>query len=321
VNLRAALNSSCHALDDDTTALFSLLGVAAGPDISLAAAAALAGLELRDARALLDRLDAVYLVDHHVPSRYRMHDLTRTYAAERAAACLGEDRLDAALRRAVEFYVLTANLGDGLLDPQIQPILVAALTPSAAPVPLSDATDALAWFTAEHRCLLASQELAFIRNWDLAVWQLAWSLDSFHNLRGHLRDNVIVWERAVNAATGLRDPGLSALADRYFGRACARIGRHAEGLRHIAAALSYAEQHGDVMGQAHSHYSMACAYELQGNGDRALAHADQALELFRTRGNPVWESRMLTMVGWYHARLGHPGEARVHCEAALRAHR
>jgi len=321
VDLRSVLSSSYHALDNDTATLFSVLGIAPGPDISLPAAAALANLPPRQARTHLDRLDEAYLVDHHVPGRYRMHDLTRIYAAEQAARQLGVDHTDAALRRAVEFYLLTAQLGDELLDPPMQPIPGHRSTPSITPEPLRDAAQALAWFTVEHRCLLAAQQLAAARNWDETVWQLAWSLDSFHNHRGHLRDNVTVWELALNAAERLREPELSALAHRYFGRACARVGRHDDGVRHLTAALSFTEDHDDVAGQAHSHYSLAWAHELREDDARALRHASRALTLFRATGNPVWESRMLTMVGWYHARLGSHREAQVHCEAALRAHR
>lgn len=321
VDLRSVLSSSYHALDEDTAALGCLLGVAPGPDIGLSATAALADLPLRQARTQLDRLDEAYLVDQHVPGRYRMHDLTTVYATERVAVQLGPDHVDAALRRVVEFYLLTARLGDELLDPPMQPIPVHDVASSVTPEPLRDRADALAWFTVEHRCLLAAQQLAVARGWAEAVWQLAWSLDSFHNNRGHLRDNVDAWELAHGTAAALGDPAVAALIERYLGRAYARIGRHADGVRHLTAALSFAANHHDIAGQAHCHYSLSWAYELQENDDRALAHASQALTLFRAKGNQVWENRMLTMVGWYHARLGNHCEARTRCDEALWAHR
>jgi tetratricopeptide (TPR) repeat protein len=39
--------------------------------------------------------------------------------------------------------------------------------------------------------------------------------------------------------------------------------------------------------------------------------------LFRALGKRIWEARLLTAVGWFAARLGDDGAARVHCQAAL----
>lgn len=59
-----------------------LLGLVSGSDISLAAAAALAGLPLNDAEAALDVLLDSHLANSAGPGRYRLHDLLRDFARE-----------------------------------------------------------------------------------------------------------------------------------------------------------------------------------------------------------------------------------------------
>ncbi|MGW1732965.1 BTAD domain-containing putative transcriptional regulator, partial [Streptomyces sp. NPDC001999] len=59
---------------------FRLLGLADGPDISLAAAAALLNLEVHAAEDLLESLVDTSLLESAAPGRYRYHDLVRLYA-------------------------------------------------------------------------------------------------------------------------------------------------------------------------------------------------------------------------------------------------
>ena len=66
--------------------MFRLLGVHPGPDITVAAAASLAGVDAAQARQALRELAAAHLIAEHAPGRYAFHDLLRAYAAEQAAS-------------------------------------------------------------------------------------------------------------------------------------------------------------------------------------------------------------------------------------------
>lgn len=88
---------------------FRLLGLADGPDISLAAAAALLNLESHAAEDLLEALVDTSLLESAAPGRYRYHDLVRLYArscAERDEQPPEEREL--ALSRLLDFYLATA---------------------------------------------------------------------------------------------------------------------------------------------------------------------------------------------------------------------
>jgi len=103
VSLPEVLSWSYHALTAQQSSVFLLLGLAPGADIALPAVASLTALPVERVRGVLRELENVSLVLEHVPGRYRMHDLVRLYAAERAVTDLPGDASKAALRRRREF--------------------------------------------------------------------------------------------------------------------------------------------------------------------------------------------------------------------------
>jgi DNA-binding SARP family transcriptional activator len=82
--VRAAFDLSYRALPPPQRRLFRLLGRHRGDDITADAAAGLTGQAPEEAGVLLDALLDEYLLQERVPGRYRMHDLIRRYAIERA---------------------------------------------------------------------------------------------------------------------------------------------------------------------------------------------------------------------------------------------
>ncbi|MHA5050777.1 AfsR/SARP family transcriptional regulator [Streptomyces sp. SD15] len=103
---------------------FRLLGLADGPDVSLAAAAAVLDLPVEETEDLLESLVDTSLLESAAPGRYRYHDLVRLYAR----ACAERDEQppserDAAMSRLLDFYLATAagvyaieRPGDRLVD-------------------------------------------------------------------------------------------------------------------------------------------------------------------------------------------------------------
>ncbi|MFC4508333.1 MULTISPECIES: AfsR/SARP family transcriptional regulator [Streptomyces] len=88
---------------------FRLLGLADGPDISLAAAAAALDLPAEDTEDLLESLVDTSLLESAAPGRYRFHDLVRLYAR----ACAERDEQPSsergeALSRLLDFYLASA---------------------------------------------------------------------------------------------------------------------------------------------------------------------------------------------------------------------
>ncbi|KES02948.1 regulator [Streptomyces toyocaensis] len=135
---------------------FRLLGLADGPDISLAAAAAVLDLPAEDTEDLLESLVDTSLLESAAPGRYRFHDLVRLYAR----ACAERDEQppaerESALSRLLDFYLATAagvyaieRPGDRLVD---------GLEPTAHPgLTFTDGSAALDWLYTEASPLLAA---------------------------------------------------------------------------------------------------------------------------------------------------------------------
>ncbi|MFE2598500.1 BTAD domain-containing putative transcriptional regulator [Streptomyces sp. NPDC059396] len=318
-NVRAVCLVSYRALSDAAAEVFRLLGAAApGPEIGLAAAGSLLGRPAAAARAALRELETVHLVQQPVPGRYRMHDLIRLYAAERAALDQKEESRARALRRVMDFYLHTAYAGHRVLSPlrhhhmELEPPL-----DGVVPQPLADQTAVLAWFRAEHACLVAAQRLAERNGWDVLVWQLARVLDGFLWRQGRLDDLVALWRTGLAAAERHGEGGVRAWAHRRLAHARARLGHHDDALRHGESALAAAEEADDLAEQARIHDVLAWSWAKQGDDRQALAHARHTLRLQRLDHDPVATANALNSVGWYEARLGEYEQALGHCEEGL----
>jgi hypothetical protein len=177
-DVRAVISWSYHELSAPSARMFRLLGLHPGPDISLAAAASLAGLPVRQAREWLDELTRSHLLAERSPGRFAFHDLLRAYAAERAAAQDDAERR-AAVHRTLDHYLHTGHAAAIRLSPVREPLLLAGPQPGVRAEPLTDGRQALAWFQAEHRVLIAATMQAADLGFGDHAWQIPWTLASF----------------------------------------------------------------------------------------------------------------------------------------------
>ncbi|MFF2201489.1 BTAD domain-containing putative transcriptional regulator [Streptomyces sp. NPDC058145] len=134
---------------------FRLLGLADGPDMSLAAAAAVLDLPLEETEDLLESLVDTSLVESAAPGRYRFHDLVRLYAR----ACAERDEQPpsgraAAMSRLLDFYLATAARVYAIERPGDRTVDHLEVT-SRAGQHFSDDGKALDWLHAEAASLLA----------------------------------------------------------------------------------------------------------------------------------------------------------------------
>lgn len=316
-NLRAVLSWSQHALPAETANVFLLLGLAPGPDISLPAAARLIALPITRARTILRDLEQSHLVQEHRPGRYQMHELLRVYTAQQATHSNTRNEQNAALRRLVDFYTITALAGERLISPNRRPTERLPPPPDCDPHPLTDQAAALAWFNAEHPCLLASQQLAAEQGSHQAVWQLAWAMNIYHWRRGLRHDGLVAWQAGMAAADRLGDPAIQILAHRYLGETYASFSRRADAMEHLQQALIIAEHADDLSSQARTHHSLSWLWEKHHDNRRAMAHALRALRLYRANNDTMGEADARNAVGWLHSHLGNHDQGRAHCSVAL----
>jgi tetratricopeptide (TPR) repeat protein len=316
-DVRAVFSWSYRALDAEQRDLLGLLGLAPGNDIGRPAAAALAGVAVPVAARLLDQLVGAHLVEEPGPGRYRMHDLVRLYAAERAERELPADRRDLALRRLLDFYLRTAVAADEVLEPNRARIELTPPVPGSNPLPFTERADALAWLETEYAALVAAQRWATERGWPELVWRLVWALDVVHWRWGLMQEVFTAWQAGLAAAEELSDTAARILGHRRLGTAYAHLNRYDEAVVELRRALELAEESGDLLGAGHTYHVLGRIHELRGEWELAITQDEQALRLFTEIGNPIRQAMALNAIGWFKAKLRRYDQARRDCETAL----
>ncbi|MBV1854829.1 tetratricopeptide repeat protein [Catellatospora sp. NEAU-YM18] len=317
---RSVLSWSYRLLTDPAARLFRLLGLHPGPDWTLRAAAAVAGLPVDRTRRLTAELVGAHLVAEHQPGRYTCHDLLRAYAAE-LARTEPVDQRDAAQRRLLDHYLHTAFGADRLLLAGRRPIELASPEPGVPVHPFDDIEQAQTWLDAEHTVLVGAVSAAESWGLDRHARQLAWSLATFLQRRGYWRDWTATQEAAVRAARRLGDRAGQADTHRGLGRALALLGRHDEALAQLDSALVLFVELADPVGQTDTHLGMSWVRERQTRLAEAVAHARQALSLSMADGYARGQANALNSLGWYHTVLGEHEQALSYCEQSLALHR
>jgi DNA-binding SARP family transcriptional activator len=316
-DIRAVFSWSYRSLNPDTARMFRLLGLHPGPDMTVGAAASLAGIAPDRARALLAELTRGHLLSERRPGRYGFHDLLRAYATEQARDRDDDVARGAAVGRLLDHWLHIACAAAALLDPFFAP------EPAEPPLPRvvlgapATAEEALRWFAAEHATLQAGVSLAARSGLAGHAWRLTWALSTFLLRRGCWDYQARACRAALDAARRAGDVAGEAHALLLLALGDARSGRRdaspqfRESLRLLEAIGGYHRS------RATGHSSLIWIAEQQERYGDMLDHAVRALGLARASGDQTLEIMSLNDVGYSHARLGNYGQAVAYCGRAL----
>ncbi|MFI5807183.1 BTAD domain-containing putative transcriptional regulator [Streptomyces sp. NPDC051561] len=272
---------------------FRLLGLADGPDISLAAAAAVLDLPLYDAEDLLEALVDTSLLESASPGRYRFHDLVRLYA--RACAERDEqpaDGREAALSRLLDFYLATAA-GVYALERPGERVLDHFAATTRPGLVFTAREAALDWLFTEANGLLAcagqSAGAGMLRR---SADLLMAAVDL-----GETGANSLQFAQAATevseAARQARDAQAEGRARTMLTHVHSVSGQFAEAETEARRALELGLESGDPVssGQAPNQRGIIALYENR--HEDAEAHLTQALAAFRADGNKPGEAAAL----------------------------
>ncbi|WP_089155468.1 helix-turn-helix domain-containing protein [Micromonospora sp. NBS 11-29] len=316
-DVHAVFSWSYRSLTPAAARLFRLIGCHPGPEVGIPAAASLAGLPRARLPRLLAELADAHLVAEHAPGRFGAHDLLRAYATELTERLDPDDQRQAAVRRGLDHYLHSAHAAAVLLQPGWDPTALSDALPGVVPERITDQGQALAWFTAEHRVLLAAVVHAGRTRCDGHAWRLARTLVDFLQRQGRWSDLADAQRVALAAAGRAGEPAGQANAHRDLARALVRLGREEEAAGHYRSALALFAELGDHSGQARTHRAFGAMLDALGRYEESLHHATRALALYEHTGHPAGQASARNAVGWAYARLGRYGAAREHCEQAL----
>ncbi|MFI2368382.1 BTAD domain-containing putative transcriptional regulator [Streptomyces sp. NPDC018833] len=336
---------------------FRLLGLADGPDISLAAAAAVLDLPLHDAEDLLEALVDTSLLESAAPGRYRYHDLVRLYAR----ACAERDEQppaerEAALSRLLDFYLGTAarvfaieRPGDRLVD-HLEPTGDAGLS-------FTDRQDAQDWLYAEAHCLLACARQASSGTHLRRAVDLLWaaqnlaesganakvyesvafaaveaaraagdtrtegrartSVTNVHLVAGRYAEADEAAAQAAALAESAQDPAPIYWSDNDRGIIAFNQGRHAEAEEHLRRAMEGSRADGNLPGEASALCNLSRIHVVMGRTQEGIALAQEGVAIYDRIGHPLRLANARFALGIALTRAGRHAEALKQLNEAL----
>ncbi|MGH3162086.1 MAG: tetratricopeptide repeat protein, partial [Streptosporangiaceae bacterium] len=320
-NVRAVLSWSYDQLSEPAARMFRLLGVHPGPDISLSAAASLAGMPRAAAGAALRELVRTHMVAEYLPARFTFHDLLRAYAADQAERHDPEPERRAAAHRVLDHYLHTAMAASNRFSPFRSALQLAGPQPGVLPADVTDKDQAMAWFDAEVPVLLALIAFADAGDFDTHAWQIPWTLGPFFNRRGRWQDYTATQQIALAAATRLGDTLALAHAHHLLGHVQSQTGAYTDADPNFRRALDEFRKLGDRANEAVVLNGLAGMLEKQERYPEALAVALDALRMLKAVGHWWTQATLENGVGWLYAHLGQYDRALTHCQRALSLHR
>ncbi|MFF5013675.1 BTAD domain-containing putative transcriptional regulator [Streptomyces sp. NPDC001165] len=325
--VKATFELGYGQLEPTQARAFRLLGLADGPDMSLAAAAAVLDLPVEETEDLLESLVDTSLLESAAPGRYRFHDLVRLYAR----ACAERDEQqpqerEAAMSRLLDFYLATAagvyaieRPGDRLVD-HLEPTEYPGLV-------FEERHEAQDWLYAEANALLScvrqcisgsrlrravdllwvakdlTESGANSREYEIAANESLEHARSAHNLRAAgraltaLTDVHLVAGRfdqadaaaieAFRMAQDADDPVPRCWAPNTRGIIALYQGRHIEGERHLTLAIENFRSNENRPGEASALCNLSRIHLATGRVDSAVTLARQGIAIYDSTGNAL----------------------------------
>ncbi|WP_037888101.1 AfsR/SARP family transcriptional regulator [Streptomyces viridochromogenes] len=303
--VKATFELGYGALEPAQARAFRLLGLADGPDISLAAAAAVLDLPVDETEDLLESLVDTSLLESAAPGRYRYHDLVRLYAracAERdewppsvgaPPTPFGQWGRDAALSRLLDFYLATAagvyaieRPGDRLVDH------LAATTYQGMRFP--DRKGARDWLYTEANCLLSFARQCADRPEALRrAIDLLWAAVDISESGANSKEYEATARTLMEAARQVGVEQVEARALMTLSHAHLDSGRFDLADQEAEQVISLAHRADDALPVCWAHNARGVIALYQGRNADGEEHLSHAIRHFRALGDRPGEASAL----------------------------
>ncbi|MEW2271743.1 AfsR/SARP family transcriptional regulator [Streptomyces griseofuscus] len=307
--VKATFELGYGQLDRVQARAFRLLGLADGPDISLAAAAAVLDLPLESTEDLLESLVDTSLLESAAPGRYRFHDLVRLYAR----ACAERDEQPpsergAAMSRLLDFYLATAaqvyameRPGDRVVD-HLRPTVYPGLR-------FEDRHQAQDWLYAEAVSLLACvRQFAGAGTLPRAI-DLLWTAVDLTESGANSREYDAAALALLDAARSSGDGPAQVRASVVLANAHQLSGRFAEADESAQESLRLGASCSDPLARCWAANIRGAMAFYQRRYDDAEEHLKQALADFRDCADRAGEASVLCNLSRIHVVTGRPHSA------------
>ena len=207
----AAFSWSYLGLDDDTKRAFRLLSNHPGQDVSVAAAAALIGVDRLSAARQLDGLvKENMLAQPEQRTRYRLASLLRKYAVRCGASEHWRDESRAAQERMMSYYHHAAHRADRISFPNRAGSAVEPLVADVTPPTFDNATVAREWLVRERLNLTSVIGFARTHGYHKYVTAMSGATGETFLRLGYYRDVLFGLRAAIASAEAIGDVELLA---------------------------------------------------------------------------------------------------------------
>ncbi|MFI6349982.1 NB-ARC domain-containing protein [Streptomyces sp. NPDC050560] len=248
-SMSAALEVAYRDLGADAARMYRTLGLLPCRTFDLGTAAAAADVDTTTARALLRQLRATNFLDPAGDGRYRLHDLVRLHARERAERDPGTDEKAVALRVATRYLAQVAWADRALRADRLRLARLGDLL-DRVPDPFAGGGPALDWLEAERANIMAVLRAAHRHHLDGVAAPLAEGFVALFLHHRHLDD----WLNSLDLGSRCAArAGLTALEARLRSlrsRPLLDLGRYDEAYEELtrAAALAAGSGHAVLQG-------------------------------------------------------------------------
>jgi tetratricopeptide (TPR) repeat protein len=309
----ATFTLSYQGLTPPQQRVFRALGVHPGQEVDVWSVAASCELPMAATRNLLEDLLDANLLSQPATGRYRLHDLLRVFATERAANHPAER--DRTLRRVLDYYLAAADSADRRAYPH-RPRIDMRVAKDNVPA-FDSASEALRWFDAEIGTIVATTHTAYERRLDDYAWRIPVAAWGCFCLRSRWTEWIESHRTAVAAAERVDDKVALGQALNGLGVALAETAAYDSAVDCYRRAIDLRRQTGDVHAEANSQGNLAVVYAELGQYDLAIASAEKAADLSRSTGELGRLAPVLNNLGEMRRRVGQFDAAVANLEEAL----
>jgi tetratricopeptide (TPR) repeat protein len=316
-SIAAAFDVSYRYLTPGQRRFFRRLGLHPGTTFDSYAAAALAGIGVREAGDHLDTLHGEGLLTEVSYRRYGMHDLIRRYAQDRAATELAAHR-DQWLAHLLDYYQHAAAIAEARVARQTRttPAPAVLTSPPAAVPDLPDSTQALSWARAERANLIACLDHATRTGQHAHIVALSAGMVTLLRNDGPWTAAITRHTTAVHAAQYVGDRLGEAGALNNLGAVRRVTGDYPGAAEALEEALGISRDLGDQLGQANALSNLGAVRQMTGDYPGAAGILEEALGIYRDLGDRLGEANALNELGVVRQLTGdYPGAAEALTEA------
>jgi DNA-binding SARP family transcriptional activator/transcriptional regulator with XRE-family HTH domain len=298
-SVRMVFSWSRARLREPASRMFRMLGIHPGPDIAVSAAASLTGMPREQAYLAVAELCDQHLLTEYAPGRYSLHELLRTYAAERARTSDSDAERRAAVHRVLDYYLHAATAASSFICPYHTQLTLSRPRPGVVLEEITGSGQAAEWLENERYALLAAIGQAVEGEYSPHAWELPWAAGWLFQDKAYWQLLAAAQESALAVAVRVGDLAGQVLARQHLGLLRLLLDDLVGASHQLDEAVKLAKRLGD--GRLRALAGLGRAYILQSQGHvlEAVVQARQALRLYHAAGDPRGETRSLYTIGWY----------------------